>query len=84
MTKAKPGTEYGSSESAAVHALGWLDPSSGGTVPPLQPAVTNRRESYASGRIYARIDSAAYDQVESRTPPPSQGSAIQLMSRRGS
>ena len=56
--------ESASAESAAVHALGWLDPASGGTVPPLQPAVTNRRESYSTGRIYSRIDSAAYDQVE--------------------
>ena len=53
-----------SAEAAAVHGLGWLDPASAGTVTPLQPAVTNRRESYESGRIYARIDSAAYDQVE--------------------
>jgi anti-sigma factor RsiW len=27
---------------------------------------------------------AAYDQIESRTPPPSQGAATQLISRRGS
>ena len=40
--------EYASNESAAVHALGWLDPASAGTVPPLQPAVTNRRESYST------------------------------------
>src|SRR5580765_2713533 len=56
--------DYASNESAAVHALGWLDPASAGTVPPLQPAVTNRGESYSTGRIYSRIDSAAYDQVE--------------------
>jgi cystathionine gamma-synthase len=50
-------------ETAAVHALGRLDPS-GGTAPPVQPAVTYRREDYASGRIYSRIDSAAFDQAE--------------------
>jgi len=30
------------------------------------------------------IASAAYDQLEQRTPPPSQGAAGQLISRRGS
>jgi anti-sigma factor RsiW len=30
------------------------------------------------------VASAAYDQLEKRTPPPSQGAAGQLMSRRGS
>jgi anti-sigma factor RsiW len=30
------------------------------------------------------VASAAYDQLENRTPPPSQGAAGQLMSRRGS
>jgi anti-sigma factor RsiW len=30
------------------------------------------------------VASAAYDQLESRIPAPSQGSATQLMSRRGS
>jgi cystathionine gamma-synthase len=57
-------SRFASAESAAVHGLGWLDPAGGGTVPPLQPSVTYRRESYATGRIYARIDGAAYDQVE--------------------
>jgi cystathionine gamma-synthase len=70
--------EYASDESAAVHALGWRDEASGGTVPPVQPAVTNRRESYATGRIYSRIDGAAYDPVEALLARLEGGADAQL------
>lgn len=66
-------TAFRYDDSDGVGAIRWIEGNYGWMVS--GPKDKERLKSIAS---------AAYDQVENRTPAPSQGSATQLMSRRGS
>jgi cystathionine gamma-synthase len=53
--------------SLAAQAMGWIDPVTKAVVPPIHMASTYLRDAdnaYRSGRIYARADNPAFDQVE--------------------
>ncbi|MFZ1056142.1 MAG: PLP-dependent transferase, partial [Opitutaceae bacterium] len=52
---------------SAAQALGFLDPSTGAFVPPIQPATTYERGAdnrLLSGRLYSRPDNPGYDLPE--------------------
>lgn len=55
-------------ETLAAQALGWIDPVTKGTVPPVHMSSTFLRDEdnqYRSGRGYIRADNPAFDQAES-------------------
>lgn len=55
-------------ETLAAQALGWIDPTTKGTVPPVHMSSTFLRDEdnqYRSGRGYIRADNPAFDQAES-------------------
>ena len=66
-------TAFRYDDSDGIGAVRWIESNYGWVVS--GPKDKDRLKSIAS---------AAYDQVENRTPAPSQGEATQLMSRRGS
>ena len=52
---------------ALAQALGYLDPTTGAVVPPIQPSTTYERgpdNRLLSGRLYSRADNPNYDGVE--------------------
>jgi cystathionine gamma-synthase len=54
-------------ETLAAQALGWIDPATKGTVPPVHMSSTFLRDEdnqYRSGRGYIRADNPAFDQAE--------------------
>jgi cystathionine gamma-synthase len=63
---------------AAAQALGYLDPSTGAFVPPIQPGTTYERgidNKLLSGRLYSRADNPNYDQPEALLTHLERGTA---------
>ena len=68
-------------ESIAAQALGWVDDKTRAITPPIHVSSTYLRDTdnqYRSGRVYARADNPAFDQVEAVMCQLEQGSAALL------
>jgi cystathionine gamma-synthase len=70
-----------SPESIAAQALGWIDEQTRAITPPIHLSSTYLRDpdnQYRSGRVYARADNPAFDQVEAVMCQLEQGSGALL------
>jgi cystathionine gamma-synthase len=70
-----------SPSTAAAQALGYLDPSTGAFVPPIQPGTTYERDTgnrLLSGRLYSRADNPGYEQPEAVVAHLEGGAAAAL------
>jgi len=68
-------------ETLAARALGWIDPATGAVSPPVQPSTTYARGpdyKLLTPHIYARPESAAYDQPEALLARLENGAAAAL------
>jgi cystathionine gamma-synthase len=74
-------TEGRRPESIAAQALGWIDEATRAITPPLHVSTTYLRDpdnQYRSGRVYARADNPAFDQVEAVIARLEQGAQAAL------
>jgi cystathionine gamma-synthase len=72
-----------SPETQAAQALGWVDPATGGIVPPIYPATTYERDAHnqlLAGRLYSRADNPGYDQPEALLTQLEKGAASAVFS----
>ena len=68
-------------ETLSAQALGWIDEATRAITPPVHVSSTYLRDpdnGYRSGRIYARADNPAYDQVEAVLAHLEQGARAML------
>ena len=68
---------------ALAQALGYLDPTTGAVVPPIQPSTTYERgpdNRLLSGRLYSRADNPNYDGVEALLSHVEGGAASAVFS----
>jgi len=68
-------------ETLAAQALGWIDPATKGTVPPVHMSSTFLRDEdnqYRSGRGYIRADNPSFDQAEALLTALERGKASLL------